>query len=211
MVRLLLATTFLLAFAAAANAATPADMTAARSTVDTFDQSLLSTMKDAKSLGFQGRYDRLAPAVDKAFDLEFMTKLLVGTAWNGLAPDKQAALVASFRKFTISNYANRFDGYNGESIETTGAPTELRDTLRVPTHIVQKDAPPVELDYILHDDSHGWNVIDIFLQGTISQLATQRAEFQSVLQDKGVDALITLLDKRASDLTSADPATQTKP
>jgi phospholipid transport system substrate-binding protein len=209
MPRLFLATVAFLALTVAADAATPADMSSAVATIDSFDQSLVGVMKDAKTLGFKGRYDRLAMVVDKAFDLDFMTKLLVGTAWNDMPADKQAALVKSFRNFTISTYASRFDGYNGEVIETTGAPTELRDTLRVPTHIVPKDGQPVELDYILHSDPAGWQVIDIFLQGTISQLATQRAEFQSVLLAKGVDALIDTLDKRAADL-AAGAASQAK-
>jgi phospholipid transport system substrate-binding protein len=210
MLRFFLATVAFLVWAGAANAATPADNATALSVVDTFDQALISTMKDAKSLGFKGRYDKLAPVVDKAFDLEFMTKLLVGTAWNDMPADKQASLTASFRNFTISNYARRFDGYNGETIETTGAPTELRDTLRVPTRIVPKEGQPVELDYILHNDPEGWQVIDIFLQGTISQLATQRAEFQSVLQAQGVDALIETLDKKAADLATGEPGVQAK-
>ena len=214
MLRLSLATAAFLASTIAAHAdigvhpATPADLSAARAKVDTFDQALVGTMKDAKTLGFQGRYDRLAPAVDKAFDLEFMTKLLVGTAWNDMPADKQQALKASFRKFTISSYANRFDGYNGEVVETTGAPVAMRDELRVPSHIVPKDGQPVELDYILHADSHGWEIIDIFLQGTISQLATQRSEFKSVLDAKGVDALIATLEKKSADLAGGETGAQ---
>jgi phospholipid transport system substrate-binding protein len=46
----------------------------------------------------------------------------------------------------------------------------------------------------------GWQVIDVYLTGTISQLATQRSEFAGVLQQGGGDALVRLLDQRIASL-----------
>ena len=198
--------TALLAFAGPVFADPAQDMSAATGVVSSFDTALLSIMKDAKSLGYQGRYDRIAPAVDKAFDIAFTAKLLVGPDWTSLPQDKQAAVIDRFRRFTIGTYANRFDGYDGETIDVTGQPTVQRDDVRVQTQIAPKGAAPVKLDYILHKDDKGWQVIDIFLNGTISQLATQRAEFQSVLKTGGVDALIAALDRKIEGLSTTSDA-----
>jgi phospholipid transport system substrate-binding protein len=176
------------------------DQTAATATIDNFDNTLLASMKDAKTLGYQGRFNRLAPVVDKTFDLPLMTKLLVGPQWNGFSPDKQAALLEQFRRYTIGTYANRFDSYDGEKFQIVAPATAQRDDMRVQTELTPKNGQPVKLDYILRKGDKGWKIIDIFLQGTISEIATQRAEFQSVLSSNGVDGLITTLDKKAADL-----------
>jgi phospholipid transport system substrate-binding protein len=46
-----------------------------------------------------------------------------------------------------------------------------------------------------------WQISDVYLDGTISQLATQRSEFQSILQRKGFDGLITALNRKVDLLT----------
>jgi len=44
-------------------------------------------------------------------------------------------------------------------------------------------------------------IADVYLNGTISQLATQRSEFHSILQREGVNGLITALDRKVNLLT----------
>ena len=197
----------LMLFATPALAMTPEDSATATGIVTTLDDSLLSIMKDAQTLGFQGRFDRMTPVVDKDFDIPGMTKFVLNSKWATLTADQQQALVASFRKFTIGQYANRFDGYSGETFAIVGEPTDQRDDVRVQTVLTPKTGAPVKLDYILHHTDQGLQIIDVFLQGTISELATQRSEFQSVLAAQGVDGLIAMLDKKAGD-TSLDPTAQ---
>jgi phospholipid transport system substrate-binding protein len=175
-----------------------ADNSAATATIASFDDTLLSTMKDAGKLGYKGRFERMAPVIDKTFNLPLMTRLLVGPEWNTLSADKQAELLAEFRRFTIGTYANRFDGYNGEKINIVSVPQDQKSDMLIQTELVPQKGEPVKLNYLLRKGDHGWQVIDIFLEGTISQLATQRSEFQSVLSAAGVDGLITQLDKKSA-------------
>ena len=46
----------------------------------------------------------------------------------------------------------------------------------------------------------GWKVTDVYLSGTISELATRRSEFGGVLQQSGADGLVKLLDQRTAAL-----------
>jgi phospholipid transport system substrate-binding protein len=47
-----------------------------------------------------------------------------------------------------------------------------------------------------------WQIADVFLNGTISELAIRRSEFASIRQRQGVDGLIAELIRKA-DLLSA--------
>ncbi len=181
------------------HAVTSADSAKATAIVSGLDDAILSIMKDGKSLGYQGRFDRMAPVVDKTFDLGFMTKFLVGAKWKDLTEDQHKALTASFRTYTIGQYANRFTDYDGETIKIMGDPTDQRDNIRIQTQLLPRTGQPVKLDYILQHNDNGLQVIDVFLQGTISELATERSQFQSVLASSGVDGLIAMLDKKAGD------------
>ena len=51
------------------------------------------------------------------------------------------------------------------------------------------------------DAAGAWKVIDVYLSGTISELATRRSEFAAVLQRDGADGLVHLLEQRTAALT----------
>jgi len=99
-----------------------AEPTPAQAVVQSFYDVLLSTMKDAKELGFSGRYQRLKPAIERAYNLPLMSRLSVGPQWQSLTPQQQASFAAAFDEFTVATYANRFDDYSGEKFEVLPRP-----------------------------------------------------------------------------------------
>src|SRR5271168_1189044 len=76
----LLITTGISAVAAAALPANPQD------SVRSFYDSLLTTMKDGRTLGQSGRHARLAPVIGRLFDVPLMARLAVGPSWATLPP-----------------------------------------------------------------------------------------------------------------------------
>src|ERR1700742_4281880 len=97
------------AVATAADEAPAADP--AVKTVQGFYDALLDTMKHGKELGLMGRYNKLKPAIEQAYDLPLMTSLAVGSTWSTLSASDQQALIAAFERMTIANYAKNFDSY----------------------------------------------------------------------------------------------------
>lgn len=173
---------------------------AAVARIRSFYDALLDVMKQAQRLGVRGRYDKLAPAIRRAFDLAAMTRIAVGPAWTGMAPADHTALVDAFGRMTIATYANRFDGYSGERFEVQPA-SETRTTGRlVRTRLVQSSGEPIALDYLMRGAGDDWKIVDVYLTGTISELATRRAEFSSILKSGGAPALVKSLDAQAEQL-----------
>ena len=76
--------------------------------VRNFYSVLQSTMHQGRVLGQSGRYAKLAPVVDRTFDIPYMTRLAIGPAWNGLKPAQQQQLVAAFAHYVGATYADRF-------------------------------------------------------------------------------------------------------
>ena len=163
--------------------------------------TLLAVMKEAKKLSFDERYKHLAPAIEQAFDLGLMTRIAIGPGWSGLAPDQQQRLAAAFARYTISNYANRFDDYGGERFEVSPKAAPNPNGVVVESRLVKSNGEKVNLNYLLRQDAAGaWKIIDVYLSGTISELATRRSEFSTVLQRGGADALVQLIEQRSAAL-----------
>lgn len=180
--------------------ASAAEMDPAAAPIRAFYDALLAVMKQAAQLGVRGRYDKLAPVIRATFDLPAMTRIAVGPEWTTIPPEQQSALQDAFARMTIATYANRFDGYSGESFEVD--PEVLpRNTGRiVRSKIIRPKDEPVTLSYLMRASGDAWKVVDIYLTGTISELATQRSEFGAILKSGGPAALIESLKQQADKL-----------
>ncbi len=54
----------------------------------------------------------------------------------------------------------------------------------------------MQLNYLMHDTPAGWKATDVYLNGTISELATRRSEFSAILRDGGPKALVDRLKQQ---------------
>jgi phospholipid transport system substrate-binding protein len=170
--------------------------------VQHFYATLLDTMKEGPQLGSSGRYARLAPVVGRTFDVPFMARLAVGPTWSTLTAAQRQRVTQAFQRYISATYADRFDNYSGERLQVLGE-APYGSGVIVETRIVKSDGKPVNINYMMRREPQGvWQISDVYLDGTISQLATQRSEFYSILRRSGVDGLIAALDRKTDLLTS---------
>jgi phospholipid transport system substrate-binding protein len=160
-----------------------------------FYDALLTTMRNGPTLGQSGRYARLAPVVDRIFDVPSMTRLAIGPTWATLSPAQQQQLVEAFRHYVAATYADRFDSYSGQQLQVTGERPYNADVI-VQTKIIKSDGDTTTLDYLMRQNQGSWQISDVYLDGTISQLAIQRSEFYSILRREGVEGLVMALNRK---------------
>jgi phospholipid transport system substrate-binding protein len=168
--------------------------------VETLHEALVAVMRDAAGLTVRDRYARLAPTLEKTYDFQTMTRLAVGTAWTNAPPDQRAALTTAFSRLSIATYAERFSGYSGERFETLAEKEGPRGTRLVETRLVRPADAPVPLTYVLQKQEQGFRIIDVILQGSISELAVRRSEYAQVLRQGGADGLTKLLESKADEM-----------
>jgi len=176
-------------------AAAPASASDPQEAIRGFYATLLTTMKAGPRLGESGRYAALAPVVEQVFDVPFMTRLAVGPDWAGLMPSQQQQVTTAFGRYIAATYADRFDRYSGEALQVGGEQVFGRGYI-VRTQIVKPTGDPVTINYLMRANGGTWQIADVYLDGTISQLATQRSEFHSILRSKGVEGLIAALNRK---------------
>jgi phospholipid transport system substrate-binding protein len=185
--------------AAQAALAAPAAATndPAAKTVEAFHAVLLDTMKHAKELGVQGRYKKLEPAVDAAFDFSAMTQAIVGPGWATISAADRKSVIDALRRTTIANYAGNFDGYNGEQFVTDPQVQDRGGQKIVSTQMTRTGNTPVSFIYKLDSSHGGWKIDDVYANGFVSQVATKRSEYAATLRSGGAAALAQKLNALA--------------
>ena len=168
---------------------------AAAQVVEKLHAELLEVMKRAKALGYNGRYQRLAPLVASSYDFPFISKLVVGRYWSEFSPEQKEQFVNTFTKLSIATYANQFAGYAGEHFKTISAEESTRGRLLIKTVLIKSNGEEVELDYILHQKEGQWQIINVIAQG-VSDLSLKRAQYTSYLKKEGFDALLQRLNEK---------------
>jgi phospholipid transport system substrate-binding protein len=170
--------------------------------IDKFHDALLATMKQGEALGMAGRFKKLEPEVDAAFDLATMTKFTVGPAWSKMTEAEHKTLIAAFRRMTVASYAHNFDAFKGQKFVTDPKP-EARDPDRlVKSQVVPEGEKPVNLTYRMRQVGGEWKVIDVIYE-FVSQLATRRSEFASTVASGGAPALAQKLDQLSDKLMAS--------
>jgi phospholipid transport system substrate-binding protein len=198
----LLATVCIPSMRAAGSADTP---TAA---IEGLHAALITAMKNSKSLGYSGRRELLEPIIDKTMDLRFMAEKAAGKFWKDFSESDRDRWVAAFRDNTIANYAGRFDRYSGQSFVTHSEEPATFETVLVKTTLIDPGGENVQLNYRMKKDEHGWRTIDIFMHGTVSELALRRAEYSSALEREGLNKVIQNLESQVAKLASGEPKEQ---
>src|SRR6201996_1951859 len=90
-----------------------------------FYDALTASMKSGGTT--KSRYEKLKPAIEKAFDLPGMTAVAVGPTWSTLSPADQKSLIDAFSRMSIANYAKNFDSYDGQKFTVDPAATARGD------------------------------------------------------------------------------------
>lgn len=173
-----------------AKAGPPSDL------VGQLNETLIEVMKNAATLGFQGRLAKLSPVLSAAFNYPLMARIATSQHWKKLSGEQQKLLAQRFAELSAATFAARFDGYKGESFQIIEEVQRPRDTILVENHLIKASGESIPLNYLLREAEGEWRIVDVYLDAKFSELAIKRSEFTSVLGKRGFDALIAEIDSR---------------
>jgi len=181
-----------LSVALPASALTPED---AKTFVDGFANKTLEIVRDERASVSQKQQKIENLFADKV-DIDFIAKFVLGPSWRTATSQQQQAYVAAYKPFILKNYSGRLAKYSGETYSLKGTRGE-GDVFYVAMLIQDPQGESVTLDYRLHDVAGSLKIVDITVEG-VSLLNTQRSEFKSVVNNKGIDGLIEALKKQVA-------------
>lgn len=167
--------------------------------VQDLQQSLLHAMRKGEQFDYTERFEFLADVVKRTHDIELIIKTILGaTLWQQLDQTQQNLIIDTFRQLSIATYAGQFDQYNDEQFEQV----EQRDLpggqKLVRSRLIQEDGDTVNFDYVLHQKDEHWRIVNILFDG-VSDLAIKRSEYRSIIQRKGFQPLIDMLQVKIAE------------
>jgi len=154
--------------------------------VQGFYDALQASMKSGGTA--KSRYEKLKPAVEKAFDLPAMTATAVGPSWASASDADKKALVDAFSRMTIANYAKNFDSYGGEKFTVEPA-SVARGSDHFVKSAMKTSKETIAFNYRTHQVGSEWKITDVYLAGNISQMAQKRSDFAATLASGGASGL----------------------
>lgn len=196
----LVAAAMALVFALAGAPARAAAADPAVAQIESFNAALMDTMKQGKALGPQGRFRKLEPTVARTFDLATMTRFAVGPSWTSMSAADQQSLVSAFGRLTTAGYASNFKSYSGETFDVTPTPLTRGVDKVVQTKLTPSGGDPVSISYRMRQSGGTWKVIDVLLQGTISQLTIRRSDLASVVAGGDAKTIAATINAQADKL-----------
>ncbi|MFC0500139.1 ABC transporter substrate-binding protein [Asaia krungthepensis] len=148
----------------------------------------------------EARAQIMAPVIDRIFDLSTVLHNSIGMRYTTLSTDEQTRLLAAFRQFTIARYVSSFKqgGTAQFTVNPATRPAPSGGSTIVSTTIGDGSDSATAINYVMMPSGGGYRIVDILLNGHISQVAAQRADFSSTLARGGADALVTLLNRKTA-------------
>jgi phospholipid transport system substrate-binding protein len=181
--------------------------------IEQLNIALLKVMRAGKTLTFQQRYEALAPAINRAFNLNFIVRSAAGARWDSLTAEQQKAIGETFQRYAVSICASHFDDYGGERFELLPEAKTGNGEPAVKVKILpgnQGDDVHV-LSYTMQKNGSEWQAIDVVIDGFVSFAAVKKAELRSILWTEGAPALLARLQRLTMELSDkSGPTSQTK-
>jgi phospholipid transport system substrate-binding protein len=129
------------------------------------------------------------------FDTEYAAKLVLGQYWRSATPEQRKRFVDAFYHSLLRNYGAALVDFTGDRfivLPYKGDPSDTTATVR--TEVKRSSGDKVPVNFSLHKTPEGWKAWDVVIEG-ISYVKSFRTDFASEIQQKGLDDVITRLEK----------------
>lgn len=137
----------------------------------------------------------LATLLEGPIDLDLVARLILGRHWRTASPQQREEYLALFQEFALDSLASKLHVYQGQEFEVTGARVVSDRDAVVSTRILSPNRPPLDVDWRLRQVDDHLVAIDVIVEG-VSLIVTQRSEFGSVVERRGVEGLLSELRQR---------------
>ena len=174
------------------------DATEAKKTVDRLNGALVEAMKGGTKMGYNGRYKKLEPVIRETFEFEAVSQIALGAHWKKLQDDQKLAFMNKLRDLSIATYAAQFKEYGGVSFQFDSSQDIKNGRLLLRYNLVAPNEKPIKFEYFVGQFNGQWHIINIVVDG-ISDLALKKAQYTSVIDREGFDALLNKLGQKISD------------
>lgn len=157
------------------------------------DQALRSLGAD--TLNPEQREKKFREILRERFAVETIGRWVLGRHWRKATAEERSEYLVLFEELIIKTYTSRFNGFTSERLEIDSAKLLNEKNAVVFSRLIRGEGvPAIQIEWKVGSPKGTYQVTDIVVEG-VSLAQTQRAEFGSVIRQKGgkVSGLLDVL------------------
>jgi phospholipid transport system substrate-binding protein len=129
------------------------------------------------------------------FDTEYSARLVLGQSWRTATSEQRKRFVDAFYHSLLRNYGAALIDFTGDRFVVLPYKGEASDTTAtVRTEVKKSGGDKVPVNFSLRKTPEGWKAWDVVIEG-ISYVKSFRTDFAAEIQQKGLDDVISRLEK----------------
>ena len=163
--------------------------------INQLHEALINVMVISNSTSFEERYKYLEPIIEKNFDINLISKVVLSRYWKSIDEETKIKFIGIFKKLTISTYVSRFNSYNNQIFKNISIDQLKENRFLVKTEFKKSDKNPISFNYIVQKSNEKWRIISVIANG-INDLSLKRAEYAAIIKNDGFNALISKLEQK---------------
>ena len=166
-----------------------------------FVESLSERVSTVMARYEQGKSEQdkqaLARLATEAFALDVVSRFVLGPTWQQASPAQQEEFQRVFSQWMVGVYGRRLGASKGGTLKVIGTDSIANGDALVKLIATQADGKTVDLGLRVRDVRGQMKIIDVMAAG-VSMATTQRQEFSSIINNQGIDGLLTSLKAKAA-------------
>jgi phospholipid transport system substrate-binding protein len=176
-----------------------------RALIEQLARAAIATVAD-RQLSEAERDEHFRTLFVSSFDIPEIGRFVLGRYWRTASAEQQQEFLKLFEDINVLTWTKRFEGYEGEALETLGQATPDGERFSlIESQITRPHGPPIPVRWRLHlGDDGRLRIVDIIVEG-VSMAITNRSDYTAALQANGgkLDALLSSMRTKIDQLRAA--------
>lgn len=146
----------------------------------------------------QDQRDQLKDIINDIINYQAMAEFALGNTYQQISAEQQNEFVSLFATIIRDNSLNRLDIYRAD---VTYEEITVNDNQAIVKTIAELDNVRTPVGYNLERKGNQWMIVDMTID-EVSTAESYNRQFQSIIRQRGFDALLESLRRRAARVTT---------
>lgn len=164
---------------------------------------------DAHRAEYQKEPGKVRELVDRNmlphFDTKYAAQLVLGKHWRNATAQQRDRFVEAFYQSLLQNYGEALLEFTPDRLRILPFQGDLNQpAVTVRSEVRRDNGSRVPVNYSLRKTPQGWKAYDVQIEG-VSYVKSFRTDFNSEIQQKGLEAVISRLESQVKSGTVQKP------
>jgi len=163
--------------------------------VESMGSQAVALLASAKTDQPEKRQAALRELIRESFDLELTSQFVLGKFWNEATVEQRGEFQDLFTEYLLNNYTRHLGTYKAETLSIVGSNMVGDHDVLVETSIESVEGITNPVWRVRANAQGVYKIIDVSVDG-VSLALTQRREFASVVNRRGLNGLLEMLREK---------------